>query len=132
MASKWSLTILASLAKQAEGGDKEAKRNLKSVSEHDFSVAIREFAENHGWRVWYQKVTGHMTQDGRWRAMAPSGEPDLRMARRWIDHSQILFVELKTEIGKLSDSQIDALDVLGEFGRVWRPRDAHLVLQELE
>ena len=131
MTAKYPLLILANLAKQAEGGDKEAKRNLKSVSEHDFSVAIREFAENRGWRVWYQKVTGHMNQDGRWRAMAPSGEPDLRMARRWLDHSQILFVELKTEIGKLSDSQIDALDVLGEFARVWRPRDAHLVLEEL-
>ena len=53
------------------------------------------------------------------------------MARRWLDHSQMLFVELKTEIGKLSDSQIDALDVLGEFARVWRPSDAHLVLEEL-
>ena len=63
MTAKYPLLILANLAKQAEGGDKEAKRNLKSVSEHDFSVAIREFAENRGWRVWYQKVTGHMNQD---------------------------------------------------------------------
>lgn len=100
---------------------------LRTILEHDFAVAVREYAEAHGWVVGYTKRTGYMGKDDKWRGMGPKGELDHRLARQGVS----LTAELKTETGTLSQAQRVWLAALGTHGRLWRPRDAEAIIKEL-
>lgn len=117
-----TLPMIANLARQDD------KISLKRILEHDFSVAVREYAEANGWTVFYQQVTGHMGKDNKWKGMSPKGEPDLRIVKRG---KPPIFAELKREQGTISHAQLQALHELGEYGRLWKPHDADAIMQEL-
>jgi len=80
-------------------------------------------AKGFGWHVYHALPA--MNARGRWAThqMGDTGFPDLMMAHpRW----GTLFVELKTNQGRLTANQQDWLDVLhtaGQETHVWRPKD---------
>jgi len=82
-------------------------------TEKDFSEAVVDYARSQGWEVWRTWYSAH----------SPPGEPDLRMVRP----PRVVFAELKTMKGKLSEHQKRARDLLEECGGVeyflWRPDD---------
>lgn len=99
------------------------------VSEAALQAAVIELAERCGWRVAHfadsrkQLRSGRLVGDRR-----AAGFPDLVLVRG----ARLLFVELKTEKGKLRPAQVEWLAALGEVeddaaGRVvvcvWRPGD---------
>ena len=127
----WMKITLPMIAALARDGSRDAKAGLKAISEHDFSVAVREYAEASGWLVAYTRQTGRVGQDKDdnriWRGSGPKGEPDLRMVRKGV----FLGAELKSEKGTISEAQREWLDALGFMGRLWRPRDANEILETL-
>jgi len=100
---------------------------LRTVSEHNFSVAVVAFARDHGWLVHYERRSGHVGADGQWRGSGPKGKPDLTLAR----DGKVLLVELKKEKEKPSPEQEAWLLALGPHGRLWRPRDAATIMEDL-
>lgn len=88
---------------------------MRLESEGHFQSRLLDLAAFYGWTL------GYHTHDSR---RSPSGWPDLVLG-----HEQwrlTLFVELKTEDGKVSPAQqrwIDQLQRSGHFARVWRPSD---------
>ncbi len=100
---------------------------LRALSEHDFNVAIVSFAGHEGWKVHYERRSGHVGRDGKWRGSGPKGKPDLTLARAGV----VLLPELKTEKGTPSPEQLEWLEALGPYGRLWRPRDAGAIMKEL-
>jgi len=103
------------------------KADLRTILEHDFAVAVREYAEKRGWMVWYTRTSASRGRDGVWRGISPKGEPDHRFARAGV----YLAAELKTEMGKLRPDQETALEALGEHGHLWRPRDSKQIMEVL-
>ena len=84
-------------------------------------------AKGYGWLVYHALPAQNAR--GRWAThqMGDVGFPDLMLA-----HSShgTLFVELKTNHGRLTAAQEDWLDVLHTAGQetaVWRPRDRHRI-----
>jgi hypothetical protein len=81
-------------------------------TEKQFEAAVVEYARLHSW------VTYH-THDSR---RSPEGFPDLVLARG----DKLLFAELKSDRGRLSDAQLQWIEVLQRTGAVvcvWRPSD---------
>jgi hypothetical protein len=84
------------------------------VTEKAFQATVIELARWFGWRV-------HHPHDSR---RSEPGWPDLVLARPAT--REVLFVELKTARGRLTDDQgwwLDALHVAGLETAVWRPAD---------
>jgi hypothetical protein len=117
-----TLPMLALLAKQ---GDTDA---LRKVLEADFSKAIVAYATQQGWLSHYERRSGHKGQDGTWRGSGPKGKPDLTLVRDGV----VLLCELKRETTYPTVAQREWLAALGDFGRLWRPRDASDAMRELE
>lgn len=106
-----------------------AATDVKAISEQDFQKAICAYAEGQGWLVHYQRRSGFVGTDGKWRGSGPKGFPDVVLAR----HGRPLFLELKAHKGKLRDDQVAWSEELGErYWRLWRPADARAVIDELE
>lgn len=103
-----------------------------TLSEADWQRRVTETATLHGWRwVHTRKAT---VRTGR--VATPTslpGWPDLVL---WHETYQVvMFVELKTDKGKLSPAQVDVLASLSRAGSnvsVWRPRDWGRVLRFLD
>mgnify|MGYP001569186068 CR=1 FL=1 len=89
------------------------------MSERELSQSVVDLARVLKWKVHRTWLSIH----------SPAGMTDLILARK----GQLLFVELKSEKGKLSPAQlewIDALHTVGDFNEgvrtyVWRPSDWH-------
>ena len=83
------------------------------ITEAQFQSLVTDLASLRGW--WW-----HHNSDSR---RATAGLPDLILVRR----GRCLFVELKTERGRVSAAQSEVLGLLGECEGVesflWRPRD---------
>jgi VRR-NUC domain len=79
------------------------------MREADFQARIIALAERFGWRVWH--VPAPMVWDRRTKAFRPAkqgaGLPDLIMIHE--DPPRIVFMEVKTDGGKLSDRQEEFL-----------------------
>jgi hypothetical protein len=91
----------------------------KRMTEAELAANILDAAAKLGWRV---------KRDPTWRATcACPGFPDLTMARETANgQARLIFAELKTERGKLTDPQVEWLALLSMAGHrayVWRPRD---------
>lgn len=96
---------------------------MLKVSERQLQAAIVELAKWKGWLVFHPMPVQNSA--GRWRTAVQGdiGFPDLVMAHK--DHG-VLFVELKTTVGRISEFQqkwIDTLEAAGANVYVWRPRD---------
>jgi hypothetical protein len=85
----------------------------------------------------WQDMVLELSAYGRWRHFHPydmrrsdPGWPDLVFARV----PEVIFVELKTDRGRLKPEQIAWLDLLTACGQechVWRPRDFEMVKARL-
>ena len=103
------------------------------ISEKQLQAAIVELAKWQGWMVFHALPVQNSA--GRWRTAVQGdiGFPDLVLAHR---EKGVIFVELKSAIGRISDFQmkwIETLKAAGSEVYVWRPRDiseARQILQE--
>lgn len=99
------------------------------IAERDWQATVVEFAEAHGWIVWYTHQSGPGWGKGR---HSPSGEPDLRMVRP----PKVVFAELKQVGGKMTQKQTAALMLLNHCPGVeaycWTPADWENVQRVLD
>jgi len=106
---------------------------LLRIGEAQLQGAIIELAKWHGWLVFHPLPV--QNQSGRWRTalQGDRGFPDLVLAHK---DRGVIFVELKSTIGRVSDFQqlwIDTLRQAGAEVYVWRPIDineARIILSE--
>lgn len=92
------------------------------ITEKEFQATVRQMATAFGWHVF-------TTWNSR---RSPAGEPDLRLVHPI--KQRMIWVELKTEKGKLTALQKEAIELLemaGEEVYVWRPSDWELIEQTL-
>lgn len=99
----------------------------RKMSEEQFSRTVIEIAKLYRWRVahfrpaetkkgWRTAMTGHV------------GFPDLVLARDRV----VMFVELKTDQGKLRPDQVAWAKEIGPSFRVWRPGDLEVIKEVLK
>ena len=96
---------------------------LREISEKQFQAQVRERAELLGWVVFTTWNSRH----------SPAGEPDLRLVHPV--QKRIIWVELKTENGKVSAKQNEAIETLQEAGFevfIWRPSDQDQIEKVLQ
>jgi hypothetical protein len=105
------------------------KPSLKLIKEEDFQKAVCGFAAASGYLVHYQRRSGFVGADGTWKGSGPAGFPDVVLAK---PNRNPIFCELKTERGRLRPDQIEWMTTLGAYHRVWRPRDARDIIDELD
>ena len=114
-ASRSSSTFQAEeTAPEASG---EASALNLGLSERDFTTKVIDRAKARGWKVFHPRPA--RTAHG-WRTAGqgtPQGFPDLSLAQDGV----VLFVELKSQKGKLTDEQKDWLHHTN--GAAWRPQD---------
>lgn len=93
------------------------KQRALKISEQDFQECVVQLAKLYHWACYH-------TFSSRKSA---AGFPDLVLAKRFGDDAQLIFAELKTELGKLTDEQAGWISLLsavpGITVRVWRPSD---------
>jgi hypothetical protein len=94
------------------------------MSESEFQSQVIELAQLFRWRVAHFRPG--LTQSGRWCTAVQAdgaGFPDLVLVRDGV----LLFAELKSEKGRLSESQIEWIGELGNVQAIrvylWRPSD---------
>ncbi|MDP2652582.1 MAG: hypothetical protein Q8Q08_00965 [Candidatus Omnitrophota bacterium] len=104
------------------------RADLRRILEADFEDAIIAEARGQGWMVAHFRPA--RMQDGRWRTpmKGDRGYPDITLVRA----GQILMIEAKTEHGSVTKEQAQWLDALGPYGRLFRPRDAKKILEDLK
>ena len=86
------------------------------MTEKEFQNAVLELARIHGWLCYH-------THDSR--RSAP-GFPDLLLAK----NGAVLFAEVKTDTGKLTNDQIAWL--LATHGVIWRPKHWDVIGKSLK
>ncbi len=89
------------------------------MNENDLQNAVIDLATVLGWHVHHDRPAQY--QSGRWAThiMGDKGFPDLVLAKA----GTVLFVELKSDKGKLSREQRDWGQQIGDAWSVWRPQD---------
>jgi hypothetical protein len=93
------------------------------ISEASFQSLVIETAQWNGWKVLH--VLPARNQRGKWLSSQAGdfGFPDLVLAHR---DRGVIFAELKTMIGKITENQQDWITTLKSGGAevyVWRPSD---------
>ena len=84
---------------------------MPAITEKEFRQQIVDLARTLGWLAYWTWRSTH----------SPAGFPDLVLARE-----RIIFAELKTQSGKLTEAQQEWITALREAGGccyVWRPAD---------
>lgn len=100
------------------------------TSESAFQAQVVALAQTMGWRVQHSRPA---QVGGRWMTAITGdiGFPDLVLAHRT---KGVVFAELKTERGVLSEAQAEwrkALTAGGAEYHLWRPSDMHQVMKRL-
>jgi hypothetical protein len=94
-----------------------------------FQDQVARIARMHGWLVFHSAP--FMVRPGVWRTSG-KGFPDLVMVCPF--GRGVVFAELKTEVGKLTEEQLDwgtaHVKSGGEY-YVWRPADLQLIADRL-
>ena len=88
------------------------------ITEKVWRAQVVSLAKQLGWEVYFTWTSIH----------SPAGFPDLILVRENADGTvSMIFAELKSETGKLTDSQLGWLGLLGRVPSicvyVWRPSD---------
>jgi hypothetical protein len=101
------------------------------MTEEDFQAQVVQLAGLLGWR--HMHVRRSIGKGRRWTtATNVTGWPDLTL---WsARHNRLIFVELKSEHGRVSDDQAEVLASLRAAGcevHVWRPSDLDTAQQIL-
>jgi hypothetical protein len=95
-----------------------------TISEKSFQSKVIANMEARRWKVHFNNNT---------RTSRPAGYPDLTA---WhTGHKRLIFVELKTEIGQLSEPQKTVCADLGSIGQdvyLWRPQQWNEILAILD
>lgn len=99
---------------------------LRSISERKWQDSVVAHARTHGWLVHFIPDTFHADakRSGRMftTKQGDKGFPDLTLVS---DDGQVVYAELKTEVGILKPEQIvwrDRLIAAGQEWHLWRPR----------
>jgi hypothetical protein len=94
---------------------------IATVSERELTTYVRDVARLHGWRRYHAWLSKH----------SPAGFPDEVLLRP----PRLVFAELKSERGRLSDEQEAWLEELravpGVEVFVWRPADMDAIASVL-
>jgi hypothetical protein len=103
------------------------------LSEREWQSQVTQLAELAGWQ-WAHWRAARTNRGWKTPVSGPLGEgfPDLLLVR--VRDRRLLFVELKSDAGRLAPAQTAVHDVLRAAGlevRVWRPRDWDQVVAEL-
>jgi len=103
------------------------------MTERDFQRAVTETADWLGWKVFHPSPTPANYGSGTvWMTAGSHGFPDLVLAHK--KHG-VLFVELKTDSGRLSTLQMQWLHTLVDGGAeayVWRPSMMPQIVERLK
>jgi hypothetical protein len=89
------------------------------LTEAQFQTIVTRLAKAEGWVIYHPRIS----------QFSPPGWPDLVLVR-----DRILFRELKTDKGPISDAQIGWITKLRDAGGdadVWRPADMDLIRDTL-
>lgn len=113
---------------------KRDERNIGDVfkvNEKALQNAVVELAKLYGWRVHHTRPA--QMPSGKWATpiQGHAGFPDLVLVRP----PDILFVELKSAIGRTSPQQDEWLAALSASGaevHLWRPRDITIIKERLK
>ena len=110
----------------------QPSKRRNSIKEKDWQKIVIDLAHVNSWKVAHFR--GAWSKDGK-RFITPvaadgAGFPDLVLARMRGAKKQVLFVELKTEKGKCSTSQLVWLEYLN--GEVWRPSMLEQIAEDLK
>jgi len=92
------------------------------ITEKQLREQVRDLCKVFGWKFYFTWTSIH----------SPRGMPDLILCKP----PRLIFAELKTEKGQLSDKQQEWLDLLDECGGnieryVWRPGDIENIVEIL-
>jgi hypothetical protein len=98
-------------------------RDKIALTEKQFEGQVKDLAKIFGWKYYHT-----------WRSFhSPAGFPDCVMVRG----QRIIFAELKSEKGSVSEKQQEWLDALGNVGDkdvqvyLWRPDDIEEIVEVL-
>lgn len=105
-------------------------RDPFKISEKALQSAVIELAHWYGWKVHHTRNT--QLPSGRWATpiSGDNGFPDLVLVRA----GELIFVELKSAIGRTSQAQDEWLNLLQTAGQevhIWRPRDITTIKERL-
>lgn len=107
----------------------ELRLLVECVAERDFHALVVSLAKRLGWRVAH--TARAQVRGGRWLTPTVAGLPDLLLCRP----PRLIFAELKTDSGRLSEPQREWLDALGKCAGVevylWRPSDWQAIVATL-
>lgn len=106
--------------------------DLWPISEKDFQQQVVALAILHGWMVHH--VRPGMSSKGAWMTQVQGhpGFPDLVLMH---PERGVIFAELKTVKGRLSENQVEwcrGLDAAGAETYVWRPTDLPFITRRLK
>ncbi|KKM99442.1 hypothetical protein LCGC14_1147790 [marine sediment metagenome] len=96
------------------------KLNPLDITEKQFESQVKDLAKTFNWQYYHT-----------WRSIhSPAGFPDCVMVKE----GRIIFAELKSEKGKVSEEQFEWLEALGKGKAevyIWRPSDFDKVVEIL-
>lgn len=93
-----------------------------AVTEADLREQVRTLCQLYGWKMSFSWTSIH----------SPRGFPDLVLANP--EQKRVIFAELKSEKGKVTEYQQEWLDTLKACGQtvyVWRPADIETIAEIL-
>jgi hypothetical protein len=93
---------------------------MKEMSEASFLQQVKGLAYIHGWTLHHSQPS--LTRTGRYLTTGSPGFPDVVLVHK---DKGLIFAELKTTKGKLSEAQENWLAMLNRHAEVyvWRPDD---------
>lgn len=81
----------------------------ESISEKDFQKQVIQLAELYKWKVYHTWISIHSS----------TGFPDITLVKENEDGTaSLLFIELKSERGKVTEAQQQWIDILGKVPNV--------------
>ena len=88
-----------------------------TITEKQLQQLVRSCALQFGWRFYHPWMS----------VKSAAGFPDCTMVRSDVRGARLIFAELKTENGRLTEAQAEWINALGDVpgveARVWRPAD---------
>lgn len=118
---------------------RDSKVNELKITEREFMQQVIDLAQLCGWRVAHFRPG--MMQSGKWVTPIQAdaaGFPDLclvRQANEDEEPASLIFMELKSEKGRLTEAQArwlwDLNNVLGVVAMVAKPSDWEEIVEEL-
>ena len=101
---------------------------MNDASERIFQDKVEQIAKMNGWLIFH--ASPHLVRPGVWRSDG-RGFPDLVLVHK---SRGLIFAELKTDLGRLSEHQLDWGEAIvsagGEY-HLWRPQNLQAIAERL-